>query len=318
METLNSFPRLTKTVAGVLSFFLILNLLFRPISFFTINVAYIAPPYFFVWTLFTAGLYDTNFLNGIINIILLLYIGKHLEPIWGSKEFIKFIAIVNFFSGVCSFFFFIFLYIFSNVFYAYETNVCGFSGVIIGFSVAAKQLIPEQELALLFLKVRAKWLPSIFILIRLVLFLFVGFSDKSFTLVLFGVLVAWVYLRFYQLKGGVKGDLNESFSFATFFPEPIQPPIKTFSNIVFKILCKFSICENRSILPTTQNSSFSNDQNNLNYSAADMDRRRALAVKALEQRMQQQQHHPQAQPQQPMLPQQPQTPQNNTNDEDIK
>ena len=38
-----------------------------------------------------------------------------------------------------------------------------------------------------------------------------------------GVLVGWVYLRFYQPKGkGAKGDLRDGFAFATFFPEPLQ------------------------------------------------------------------------------------------------
>ena len=38
-----------------------------------------------------------------------------------------------------------------------------------------------------------------------------------------GVLVGWVYLRFYQQKGkGAKGDLRDGFAFATFFPEPLQ------------------------------------------------------------------------------------------------
>ena len=38
-----------------------------------------------------------------------------------------------------------------------------------------------------------------------------------------GVILGWVYLRFYQQKGkGAKGDLRDGFAFATFFPEPLQ------------------------------------------------------------------------------------------------
>lgn len=42
--------------------------------------------------------------------------------------------------------------------------------------------------------------------------------------VLFGILVAWVYLRFYQREkaGGTVGDMSPEFSFASFFPEPVQ------------------------------------------------------------------------------------------------
>ena len=38
--------------------------------------------------------------------------------------------------------------------------------------------------------------------------------------ILSGVIIAWVYLRFYQPRGkGIKGDMSEHFAFATFFPD---------------------------------------------------------------------------------------------------
>ena len=50
-----------------------------------------------------------------------------------------------------------------------------------------------------------------------------------------GVLVGWVYLRFYQQKGkGAKGDLRDGFAFATFFPEPLQ--------YVFSFLFEHNYC----------------------------------------------------------------------------
>lgn len=47
---------------------------------------------FFIWNLQAA-----------ISIFALLFIGKLLEPIWGSKEFVKFILVVNFLTYVCVF-----------------------------------------------------------------------------------------------------------------------------------------------------------------------------------------------------------------------
>lgn len=42
-------------------------------------------------------------------------------------------------------------------------------------------------------------------------------------LVLNGLFSSWVYLRFFQKnQQGSRGDMSEGFSFATFFPEPIQ------------------------------------------------------------------------------------------------
>ena len=37
------------------------------------------------------------------------------------------------------------------------------------------------------------------------------------------IVVSWVYLRFYQIRAdGSRGDMSDNFSFASFFPEPIQ------------------------------------------------------------------------------------------------
>ncbi len=42
-------------------------------------------------------------------------------------------------------------------------------------------------------------------------------------LALNGMFVSWVYLRFYQKRdAGGRGDLSETFAFATFFPEFMQ------------------------------------------------------------------------------------------------
>jgi hypothetical protein len=39
----------------------------------------------------------------------------------------------------------------------------------------------------------------------------------------FGLLVGWIYLRFYQPKSdGIVGDASDGFSFASFFPEVVQ------------------------------------------------------------------------------------------------
>ncbi len=65
-------------------------------------------------------------------------------------------------------------------------------------------------------------LPGLFLLIN-VLFLLLGFPSETFPYCVFGLWYSWVYLRFYQRKAeGVVGDRNETFSFASFFPDPLQ------------------------------------------------------------------------------------------------
>lgn len=39
----------------------------------------------------------------VVSTIGLLFMGKVLEPIWGSREFVKFVFVVNFLTSVCVF-----------------------------------------------------------------------------------------------------------------------------------------------------------------------------------------------------------------------
>ena len=69
-----------------------------------------------------------------------------------------------------------------------------------------------------------------------------------------GLIVSWVYLRFYQVvlktrrleseqliqvhSNGSKGDLADSFAFSTLFPNVLQPPVAVLSNTVFLLLVR--------------------------------------------------------------------------------
>ena len=45
------------------------------------------------------------------------------------------------------------------------------------------------------------------------------------------MIAGWVYLRFYQRqKDGSRGDMAESFSFASFFPEAVKPFVAVMAN----------------------------------------------------------------------------------------
>ena len=70
-------------------------------------------------------------------------------------------------------------------------------------------------------------------------------------------LVSWIYLRFYKVNTldtlpttssavmpstTLRGDASETFSFASFFPDIIQPPITSIGNTIFNLLVKFGVC----------------------------------------------------------------------------
>jgi hypothetical protein len=54
------------------------------------------------------------------------------------------------------------------------------------------------------------------------IFFVLGFPSESLPFTFFGVIFGWIYLRFFQVRDGAVGDRSEAFSFASFFPEPLQ------------------------------------------------------------------------------------------------
>ncbi|URE16153.1 serine threonine-protein kinase [Musa troglodytarum] len=57
----------------------------------------------FAWNLITAGYVEQSILGVAISTVGLLLLGKWLEPLWGSKEFLKFIIVVNLLTSICVF-----------------------------------------------------------------------------------------------------------------------------------------------------------------------------------------------------------------------
>jgi hypothetical protein len=122
-------------------------------------------------------------------------------------------------------------------------------------------------------------------------------SFASFLLVTTGFLASWVYLRFYKQAfpdlessqpSSLRGDASETFAFAEFFPDPVKPVIAAVSNQMYDILVSVRICT-----PFSQaDVSASRGETFVQRSAgapggarAEAERRRALALKALDQRL---------------------------------
>jgi hypothetical protein len=120
-------------------------------------------------------------------------------------------------------------------------------------------------------------------------------SAASLLLAVSGLLTSWTYLRFYKTvfpdldssqPTALRGDASETFAFAEFFPGPVKPVVAAFADQVFNVLVAIKICT-----PFSQ-AEVSAAQGN-NYLPrgvpggvrAEAERRRALALKALDQRL---------------------------------
>ena len=177
------------------------------------------------------------------------------------------------------------------------------------FLVALKQLVPEHTVSLFkgLVRIRIKHFPAIFIGANMLSGPLLG-TDTAFWLALTGFLVSWIYLRFYRVleissasaTGGeglkMRGDASDTFSFVAFFPDAVHPYFAPLCDNVYATLVQLKLCtpfseeaievgnENAASrsevgLPSLMNGRGAGGRR------AEAERRRALALKALDQRL---------------------------------
>ncbi|ERN15955.1 rhomboid-like protein 19 [Amborella trichopoda] len=232
----SGFTRLSKGLAVVLvAGYAILQIFPPALSYVALIPAKTIP---FAWNLMTAGYIEQSIYGLVFNTLGLLFIGKLLEPIWGSREFLKFIIVVNFLTSVCAFVTTIALYYITTQERFLYTPLSGFHGVLAGFFVGIKQIIPDHEL-ITFISLKAKWMPSLLILTSIVITFLTSESASYLPFLIFGTYMSWLYLRYLQKNPETnwKGDPSDEFAFLTFFPEFLRPVIDPVGSVCERLFC---------------------------------------------------------------------------------
>ncbi|KAF5733757.1 hypothetical protein HS088_TW16G00197 [Tripterygium wilfordii] len=232
------FTRLCKGLAVVLiGGHVVVQILPTALTYLALIPARTIP---FAWNLITNGYIEQSVYGVVVSLIGLLVMGKLLEPVWGSKEFLKFIFVVNLLTSLCVFVTAIALYYITRQENYLYMPLLGFHGVLSGFLVGIKQIVPDQELSIL--RIKAKWLPSIMLLISIAISFFTAESATYLPTLVFGTYMGWIYLRYLQSKPETKlrGDPSDDFSFSSFFPEFLRPVIDPIASIFHRLLCRRS------------------------------------------------------------------------------
>ncbi|GAA97561.1 uncharacterized protein L969DRAFT_100541 [Mixia osmundae IAM 14324] len=237
------------------------------------------------WTLFISSWVEVNLFEMIFSVLTFVMAGRYLERVWGPTEFLKFIVVVTVASNVIA----VAVNIIEHILFQgtglflYGMSYHGLMGLQAGFLVAFTQLIPEHQVQLFggLVKRRVKDLPMIYVAVSNVACI-IGYQSP-WILIQFGWLVSWFYLRFVKWNEGAdfRGDRSDTFAFANWFPPFAQKYVAKLSEFVFSLAIRLRLTE-----PWAPN-----DAEAAAYagvpggSRAEAERRRAMALKALDQRM---------------------------------
>ena len=194
------------------------------------------------------------------------------------------------------------------------TPINGMLALSAAFLVSLKQLVPEHTVSLFnsLLRIRIKHFPALFVLANMLSGPLLG-TDTATWLALFGFLTGWLYLRFYRISdigaagsatggggdgGRMQGDPSETFSFVSFFPEVFHPALAPVCDSVYATLVQMRLCTpfSDSAIETATENAAARSEGGLpsimtqgggggGGKRAEAERRRALALKALDQRL---------------------------------
>ncbi|KAJ7597523.1 eukaryotic integral membrane protein-domain-containing protein [Mycena floridula] len=244
---------------------------------------------FYPWTFVTSVFVETTIVELVVSLITVPAALKYLERLWGSIEILKFIVVSVGFSNIIAFGFNWIEFIVTRDadFYLYGMEYHGQMSLQIAILVAFTQLIPEHQVQVMgVLKTRVKNLPMAYLTLSTVMTI-VGFQCP-WIIIQFGWFVGWIYLRFYKKNssesvGGADtyGDRSETFSLVSWFPPFIHGPLTLLGNTVYTVANRFHL------IPSTGSSDLEGGAYSQvpGSARAEAERRRAMALKALDQRL---------------------------------
>ncbi|KUJ18271.1 DUF1751-domain-containing protein [Mollisia scopiformis] len=248
------------------------------------------------WTFLTTTLVENNVFTLGISGVTIFYGGRYLERAWTSTEFAKFLLITALTPNALCFGTLVILFAATGDMSWTLTTINGTVPLQISFLVAFSQLVPAHTVTLFrgIVSLRVPRFPLLHILGVSLLSLTPLLSVASFLLATSGFLTSWIYLRFYKpafpdldtAQSSLRGDASETFAFAEFFPDPVKPFVSSFSDQVYNVLVSLRICSPFSAADVSASRGDTFMQRGTPGSArAEAERRRALALKALDQRL---------------------------------
>ncbi|KAI0198757.1 eukaryotic integral membrane protein-domain-containing protein [Astrocystis sublimbata] len=256
---------------------------------------------FYPWTFVTTTLAEENLTGLAIAGVTLFNGGRYLERAWSSKEFAKFLVVVSLVPNFLCFLLLITAFTITRNEDWTLTTVNGTIPLQISFLVAFSQLVPAHTVTLFrgVLSMRVPRFPLVFIGLIAVANLTPWISGASLPLAIFGFLTSWTYLRFYKTvfpdldssqPASMRGDASETFAFSEFFPAPVKPFVATLADQVFDLLVSLRVCTpfSQADISAAQGNNFhprSTPGGGGGGVRAEAERRRALALKVLDQRL---------------------------------
>jgi membrane associated rhomboid family serine protease len=182
----------------------VLGWLPRFAPYFILSISAFRLPFPKVWVLITSTFYCSSFLSAVIAGVFVIMLGKVIEPIIGSKEFLRLFLMIGFFTNCLMLVFGFLAYVITSnsliLVRPFESHSAGSAAILMALAHA---LLPvEMPTSCCVLKVRlfpfhSLWISAVFAL-------FSPPDDLIATVI--GTVLSYVYIRYIKKNGDRRGD----------------------------------------------------------------------------------------------------------------
>lgn len=264
------------------------------------------------WTFLTSTFVESNVLSLAISGLTIWHGGRYLERAWTSREFAKFVAMVAVVPNVFAFFTLVVMYaITGDVTWSYVpsspqmlfspltpthslTPISGTTALQTALLTGLSQLLPTHTITVFrgILSLRLPRLPLLHLGLVTILAILPLYTIAAPLLSLSGFLTAWAHLRFLRLPlpdldspGPLRGDASDAFALSQFFPEPARPAVEAAGDL----LARLGLAPKTPVVVAAganANNANSGGGGQSTGGRAENERRRALALKELDLRLQ--------------------------------
>ncbi|RXM95664.1 Transmembrane protein 115 [Acipenser ruthenus] len=253
LAALASTSVVVKAICAIVILLYLLSLVVDTVYVLGVTPGFLFPPNFWIWTLATHAVTEQHVWDVVVSLATVIVAGRLLEPLWGALELLIFFAVVNISVGLLAGFSYLLTYISTfNLDYLFEVRVHGMLGFLGGVLVALKQTMGDSTV-LRVPQVRLKVAPML------------------------------VLLALAKHSRG-RGDMSDHFAFASFFPEILQPLVGLLAGLVHSILVKVKVCR-KTVKRYDVGAPSSITISLPGTDPQDAERRRQLALKALNERL---------------------------------
>lgn len=219
--TSSSEARYTKLFLAVLFFF---HLLGVTLPSYTSGIVALVPgalfSNFYLWTLLTAGVYETSLPVAVTNIALFTKLASEVERSRGSNLLLSLLLITNISTNVALFFGSIACYAATDSSLFIYQPICGSTALVAACIVAIRQKHADKSVfgsQLPWLEaLHYRHVPVMLCTATTMTWAITGLIDGRIpTMYCIGTLYSWFYLRYYAVDNdGLTGDLSNNFSFS--------------------------------------------------------------------------------------------------------